>query len=126
MPTPEETRDRILQQITDIIEHSEKEGAFQAPEVRIPTLRSALYAMMTQEFAECARFHDDFLGKAQDELKVPRTASAKTTLAALTHLVRTASRQQAAANPPQPEQRGSTSPRPSMTGQPTSKHQRTR
>jgi len=54
MPTPEETRDRILGQLTAIIEVSEKK-VFQAPEVRISCLRSNLYAFMLVEFAACER-----------------------------------------------------------------------
>jgi hypothetical protein len=53
MTEAEKTRDRILKQLTEILEESDRHGGFQAPEVRIPLLCSALYAMMLQEFAEC-------------------------------------------------------------------------
>jgi hypothetical protein len=52
MTEAEKTRDRILKQLTEILEESDRHGGFQAPE-GIPLLRSALYAMMLQEFAKC-------------------------------------------------------------------------
>ena len=74
--TPEQIRDCILGRITEIIEESEKRDAFQAPEVRTPRLRSALYGMMLEEFAACSVFAEDTVSRVRDALGLPVTASA--------------------------------------------------
>lgn len=74
MPTrAEERRNRLLAQLTKIIEHfSGPRVAFQAPEVILPAFRSALYDMMMKEFAACADFHVGGFARA---LGLPSNAS---------------------------------------------------
>lgn len=87
-PTPEETRDRILGQITRIIEESEKRDAFQPHEVHVPRLRSALYAMMIEEFAECAHFHENVTARVRGALGLPLLATPNDIVKAVEHLKR--------------------------------------
>lgn len=58
-PTPEETRERLLAEITKIID--DPRDAYLAPEVRMPQMRSRLYAMMCSEFNRHAAFTGDVL-----------------------------------------------------------------
>jgi hypothetical protein len=86
MPTPEQTRDRLLGRITAILE----EGAYDAPEVLMPRRRSALYAMMLEEFNAYAAFHGDAIAKLQVALGMPLTSGVEEMIAKVMHLRRQA------------------------------------
>jgi hypothetical protein len=87
LPTPEQTRERLLGEITKILEGGDP---YAAPEVLMPWRRSMLYAMMLEEFNTFARFHGDAIAKLQVALNVPLTSGVNEMVAKVMHLRRQA------------------------------------
>lgn len=83
LPTPEQTRDRLLGAITKILE-----DPFVAPEIRTAHARTKLYALMCAEFNAFAAFHGDVIARVNKELGLPVGTGAEAILARVAYLSR--------------------------------------
>ena len=83
LPTPDQTRDRLLSRITKILEAGDP---FAAPEVLLAQRRSALYVTMLEEFNTFAEFHGDAIAKMQLALGMPLTSSVEEMVTRALHL----------------------------------------